>query len=685
MADRYTWNAAKQAGYKTDIVPLTRQTIADGDLLKSLEVETFSSRDKYLLDSLNSVDSSARSVYNTVNANSANNWLDEKISGFNVLKVSSGASNDTYTSTGKYASDRFTLEFNSFNVGVKNDVIGVSAFDTFTNSYYNKALRTPNVKWENVLAFGKTQLVNDTNTRTDLDVKSGLLFNTVFHYGRGINFFNSTSAKTNCDNSIRMYDGQAWCDSTYAYALSIYKNVSIKGFSIGDKSFSKQKGITINTPFTFGDSWDTRIADSSNSLCKCINIVNTDPLLLNTDSTVLNTHICNHRATYPYVETVVACNYNLTANDAESFNVFKCNHNVVAGSTTKLALIACNECTDNSTYDLINGYGVIRCANVMTKNVYPVCDGSVSLCNRDGVFGQYSITIASNSSCVLAHNSVIFGASGTSNSYNGAVAYSSVFMNTIMPSGYASFTKNVYVNSNLNSPNNMTTHDNVACYVKPAKYGSYANDSVQLYSDHLYTMTSFAAYTTDESNGVGSVPNSNTYFHVKIKNSPDIKQSMLLYTTADQTRGIYDMQKCVTMYSNVIKNPDEESHSMTLGLGFFMLHNDCGVGNNFMSMYNSSGMQNSITMYNSKARQGFQLAMYDSKVLAAKTLGASIAMWNSTISQDAEDSEIALWNRKVVITDDGFINGMKITQLSNKLNGQYPNEMTVETDVIYIQ
>ena len=686
MADRYTWNAAKQAGYKTDIVPLTRQTIADGDLLKSLVVETFSSRDKYLLDSLNSVDSSARSVYNTVNANSANNWLDEKISGFNTIKVSSGASNNTYTSTAKYASDKLTLEFNSFNVNVKNDAIGVSAFDTFTNSYFNKASRTPNVKWQNVLAFGKTTLVNDTNTRDDLEVKSGLLFNTLFHYGRGINFFNSTSAKTSCDNFIRMYDGQAWSDTSNGYAVSIYKNVSIKGFSIGDKCFSKQKGITINTPFTFGGSWDTRIADSSDSLCKCVNIVNSDPLLANTNRTVLNLHLCNQKTSYPTTQNVLLCNHNLTAESVESYSVFKCNHNVVAGSTTKLALVACNECTDNSTYDLINGYGIVRCANIATKNIYPVCDGSVSLCNRDSVYGSYSTILASNSACVLAHDSFVFGASGTSNSFNGANAYTSVLINTIEPSGYAAITESVFINCNLNDFHNSQTNGNFICYATPAKYGASTLSSVQLYSDLIYTMSSFVAYTHDTSQSVGSIPQNDVLFHVNMANAPNIKNSMLLYTTADQQRGLYDIFNGVVMYSNLIKNQDVEAHDFRLGTNFVMFHNDCGVGSEFMSYFNSSGVYRSITMHNSKARQSNQLAMYDSNVLvASQTLGANIAMWNSTIPENTSKSEIALWNRKVVITEDGFINGMKITQLPNKLNGQYPNDMIVETDVIYIQ
>lgn len=128
----YTWDKAKQAGYKADIVPFTRQTIADGNLLNSDNLEVFSSRDQYLIDNANKVNASATSVYNTVKDNSATNWNNALLTGFSAIQF-----NDLAATVGKnYASGTiiWTFEY-PFIISTASDKVTISAKD-LNESYF---------------------------------------------------------------------------------------------------------------------------------------------------------------------------------------------------------------------------------------------------------------------------------------------------------------------------------------------------------------------------------------------------------------------------------------------------------------------------------------------------------------------------------------------------------------------
>lgn len=125
MADQYTWENASQAGYKTTVKQLNRKTIADGSLLNDDVIETFSSRDQYLIDNCNKVESSANSVYNTVKNNSAENWNNDKLSGFSAFQfnnknvVGSMRSQETLTLNFKYPFN-ITTATDKITIGAKN-------------------------------------------------------------------------------------------------------------------------------------------------------------------------------------------------------------------------------------------------------------------------------------------------------------------------------------------------------------------------------------------------------------------------------------------------------------------------------------------------------------------------------------------------------------------------------------
>lgn len=134
MADQYTWEKANQAGYTTAVTQLNRKTIADGSLLNDYVIETFSSRDQYLIDNCNKVESSANSVYSTVNSNSAENWNNAKLSGFSAFQF-----NDENVVGAMHSLETLTLNFKyPFNITTATDKITIGA-KNLNESYFQLA------------------------------------------------------------------------------------------------------------------------------------------------------------------------------------------------------------------------------------------------------------------------------------------------------------------------------------------------------------------------------------------------------------------------------------------------------------------------------------------------------------------------------------------------------------------
>jgi hypothetical protein len=134
MADQYTWEKANQAGYTTAVTQLNRKTIADGSLLNDYVIETFSSRDQYLIDNCNKIESSANSVYSTVNSNSAENWNNAKLSGFSAFQF-----NDKNVVGSMRSLETLTLNFKyPFNITTATDKITIGA-KNLNESYFQLA------------------------------------------------------------------------------------------------------------------------------------------------------------------------------------------------------------------------------------------------------------------------------------------------------------------------------------------------------------------------------------------------------------------------------------------------------------------------------------------------------------------------------------------------------------------
>lgn len=143
MADNYSWSDANSKGYKTGdydgvagkIVPITRNTVADGDLLNSTYVEVFSSRDEYLSANLYDLDDKVTTTRTIVSTYSANEWDNAKLSGFSAILVNKA--NITASQN-----DDLTIDIIGAIEATKNsdNTVNLKAPDYLTKSYWNKTI-----------------------------------------------------------------------------------------------------------------------------------------------------------------------------------------------------------------------------------------------------------------------------------------------------------------------------------------------------------------------------------------------------------------------------------------------------------------------------------------------------------------------------------------------------------------
>lgn len=146
MSNKYSWSAANDSlnyntgnvsGIDGNIVQWTKSTIADGELINVNTIEVLSSRDEYLLDSINNTETETSGLNNFIVTNSAN-WINDNLSGFN--KVSLMKDGVTLTSyTGSAFPDRaLTLTGGTGFITTKlnNNVITYRVSDAYTSSYY---------------------------------------------------------------------------------------------------------------------------------------------------------------------------------------------------------------------------------------------------------------------------------------------------------------------------------------------------------------------------------------------------------------------------------------------------------------------------------------------------------------------------------------------------------------------
>ena len=231
MSNKYSWSAANNSmnyntgnvsGIDGNIVQWTKNTIADGELINVNTIEVLSSRDEYLLDSINNTESETSGLNNFIVTNSAN-WINDNLSGFNkVTLMKDGVTLTSYI--GSAFPDRaLTLTGGTGFITTKldNNVITYKVSDAYTSSYY-------------LLASAGNSEINGYSVSLGENIKTS---------GGGFAFDNSTMALGDHDlgivalSSINSLVGMAFQKS----------KLSSTAFSIMESDVSGVASIGINS------------------------------------------------------------------------------------------------------------------------------------------------------------------------------------------------------------------------------------------------------------------------------------------------------------------------------------------------------------------------------------------------------------------------------------------------------
>lgn len=715
MADQYTWDKAKQAGYKTDVVPITRQTIADGNLLNSDVIEAFSSRDKYLLDSLNATDTSARSMYNTIQSNSAKKWANSAISGFDKLKVNSSSEKqfDSYAKSvlSFYVSSGLTVKKDSAN----NSITISDAID----SYLAKARRLLPVKpHTSAMLYGCFGKVDNTNINSNVSScdYNVMCFNTTILDATkdGISTFNTT--KQTCGaglhEGITMYNANAiW------HGIAIGNSaVAIKGVAIGERNWAKEGGISINSVIdknTFhavGTDTDTQYAARSisinNAECDFSTTGAVNIFLNNTNSKLAG-----------YTITMIG-NDNLSSDESKAMSMILCNScvNLVGGT---YGLIACNTPAyiDDTPTEGHYATANINChsnailnRNLIITTTTPHYILTMLHSNRLGYASESVDILNSNLACNNMYRTVAL-LNSDSNSYDSSKHnFDSSFIDG---NNFKQLAKQSVVNTDtavlmLNEIDGIYDFDNNT-YNKSVILLSDLKQDTKVYSSCIFHSKILGSHTAEFLfNYNDFVSTANVYDTDIVRNNicfntDRLAANVKLYDNIIINAYLYGANN-VNIWGNVLF---DESNALNLRALYnlnshdnVMFHDSICSGDRNIAMYNSSAYDvNSLVLWHSMVkdatnikgligRQGGGIAAYDSLITGYAEL-PRIALWNSTVltRDNVEDPIVfSFWNNKVVITRDGAINGVRIDHTHRMREGNFPvfDDTDFQTDTVYV-
>lgn len=658
MADQYTWDKAKQAGYKVDVIPLTRQTIADGNLLNASAIDTFSGRDKYLLDSLNAIDSSARSVYSTVNSNSAYNWADGAVSGFSAIKTNSTKRTGA-PAFGVYYS--FFITDDRVLTGYVNDnTFTLAAKDYMSNSYYYQMLAGNNTDKDGehpVYIMADTTYDEGTHKNVESSAHEGIVLgaNNIVHS----NIFDSH------DGTHRKYIDKcaAYLDDNNASAMGA---CAILSSYAAENSLAAYMSTTKNThsrlSVAFGHSFANGGLSLINSYYDGTNQQNTmyGAALLGSTS-YGGFAALNSSAAPSTLQSIALINSSAYA----GFDVAAVNSTAYRASVALM---------DSSVSSWSVGFA--------TPYVGVASIGILSDCIMNGSVAVNTLTAYQGS---LGFNSIAVGSTAigfnTTRSYNNTIVLNSTcpasanadeFSILINKRHQPNFNTYVRIGQNTFGTHDLTPEQMRAIMFDGEDFTSTANrQTPRTFSRGIAINDSDAVYNSlavNESYAADhsfAMNNSEAYFNGESIN----RASYDFAFTESKVAGGYD--NFALMYSTATNCTSTIVSYFSTAQGT----NSCvasyygtAYGNNAIAMYRSQASTSSIALFDSTAASVTVSGIAFDKSRISNTkyypnndghddfayddyTNFGIALWAST----AGPGELAMWNNDVVINDNGAI------------------------------
>ncbi len=602
MADQYTWEKANQAGYKTTLQQLSRKTIADGALLNSYVIETFSGRDKYINDNLNKETASANSVFNTVKNNSATNWANSAIVGFSAYNVNTtkkvGLPNAaaTFHVNAKYPNLMTVTPKKLGSVAVYNTMY-FAINSAFGLSYH---------KYAHEIAQNNEYYHDfDDYSRTDSYERPSIVFgDNCTAYEHAFTMVNSEAR----NNGFAAFDSYARNGCVALINSYAYTNANMVGFALVDSTINNGGGSVTGTTVSFVnsnvDNAGLNIAGVNSYSNKyhsitLVNSTNRDEanginLVYSNDAGSCSYGACKcsavHGTSVAFQNCKSITGTSLAMNNVTSAHMLSFALNNVSGVTTCFAI---NGCTGAAGSMLMNNCGFCTAGNLLLNNCSGAGINNVCINNVHNV-GTHNIMI--NSCSAVGYSAVtindVYNVNGDSTNGGG------LMINGVDNANGSMFINNVH---NIGA-NGCIMMDNCASagvngrtlYTGKALYGNFiAKDVHNCYTtfatiDVHDTDCNFAALHVASAGNAALILRHSEPKDVTEFNWPDV-----------EGRHNSNGQSVAMSYSIA------RGHSVALVSSY--------ANNLSVALYNSTANTNSIAIYNSSA-QALQIAMANNKL-----------------------------------------------------------------------
>lgn len=641
MADQYTWEKANQAGYKTTVKQLSRKTIADGQLLNDA-VETLSSRDKYINDSLTGETASANSVFNTVKNNSAINWDNNLLSGFSAIQA------DATKIIPANKNDTLNIKFTNItaDVDVANNKMTMKFPDYFKDSYFQRMQRTSNPQ---IKDFPKPWGDNTATAHNPI----------VFGHGLNCGLYPDNNYRMFVINGDRVNSkASEWADGCISInpgTTLYYRGILIndgknagefgQGIAINNSKQNHLTQIAINDSETYTNVFPAFAMNSSTATTGAINFCSKNSsemslsLFNSTNSTV-----------------------SFAAHDSSVSNLSFASYNSVAGGSMSLSLYDAKS-TNSFAYTLYNSSGhnpSITMYNSTGKQMGVALYNSIRNSDNEHTFAVYNSS-AIYGKTVAAYNSFAGG-------NNGGDCFA-IYDSIVSAGGCcaALYDSTAFAASNLVMYNSKGTRGGKSIAI----FDSFiqGNEEFTMYNgDICPSYPGMALYNSKMANGIDSTF-SLIMFNSVCRTEPYIYgghaitmhmpfHTHLMYNSVEAPTG------SIKVYKKIGCGSEQEVLNEVFKSNGIVKYNSRIAGCEMIVEYNSTacmGTSGAIVMYGSTLSS--TESHYQGTEKQYNTHGI-IAMYDSHVTDDSD--KIKLWSNSVTIEPSGYVNKIKYFDTTHK-------------------
>lgn len=627
---KYSWDKAELEDYKTTLTALSRQSIADGNLLNK-NIEAFEDRDNYVNDKIDPISNVLDKDIEVISEYSAKNWNNNLLTGFNAISADTAVMKMTKCNDGPV-----TLQFNGMSAEVdKNDSIVLSIPSYYSSSYMLCASATLNPVGDHDI-----QRYDGNNMPNTVFGSDNVLTN---YPGLSINASKTNGASIAVNNSIANY-GIAINDSENTAhncpGISINNSsASLLNFAINNSVIDQSNTDIVYFQFAANNAKVEQYGFALNGVAQNYSIA------IGTDTNICDFHSLAYKDS-------IANTYSVGLFDSSAY------YNSIALYDSSARFSAVSLFDSSANYNSFAVYNSRTLANDTIGH-------NIAAYNSDASGMSIGLYNSHARDCSLAiFNSVAindcFAFNNSTATYAGSL--------TLMSSTGASIDTFAFCKSVASNSHSIVFNSQYS-----DEYGISFADSVGAHPQaiSLFNTTAVGIKASKSFDAYSVTFNTPTVRNISGYNDSNIAlyNSTIGYTTDYFPANVFTGYSCGSVPAgSAISGKYHIERTMTK-------YDSFNAGNDSVSYYSSIvgvGVSAALAMYDSIIKTDAMILTPDGQdSIFTSLVSGNIAMYNSTVTSG--DNAIVLWNNKVRIEERGSVNDTIFIDMNIKSNVSKPD------------